>query len=68
MPAQRLQPDKATHRGRGEAVENPEVSVCVGPEHLGTTATGLTIHARKPGPAGGGRGAHTFFSLLKTSL
>lgn len=44
MPAQRLQPHKPSHRGGEETVENPEVSVCVGPEDLETTATKLTVY------------------------
>lgn len=70
VPAQRLQPHKPSHRGGEETVENPEVSVCVGPEDLETTATELAVYhgkgLRKLDPAvGGGR---TFFSLVETSL
>lgn len=73
VPAQRLQPHKPSHRRGEETVENPEVSVCVGPEDLETTDTKLTVdhgkRLRKLNPrrvgVGGGR---TFFSLVKTSL
>lgn len=44
VPAQRLQPNKASHRGGEDAVENPEVAVGVGPEYLGTIATNLTVY------------------------
>lgn len=43
VPAQRLQPHKPSHRRGEETVENPEVSVCVGPEDLETTDTKLTV-------------------------
>lgn len=46
MPAQWLQPNKASHRRREETVENPEVAVGVGLEHLVTIATELTIYHR----------------------
>lgn len=46
VPAQQLQPEKPSHRGGEETVENPEVSVSVGPEDLGTIATKLTIYHR----------------------
>lgn len=46
VPAQQLQPEKPSRRGGEETVENPEVSVSVGPEDLGTIATKLTIYHR----------------------
>lgn len=43
MPAQQLQPHEPSHRRGEEAVENPEVSVGVGPEDLQTTATKVSV-------------------------
>lgn len=73
VPAQRVQPHKPSHRRGEETVENPEVSVYVGPEDLGTTDTKLTVdhgtRLRKLNPRQVGRwGGRTFFSLVKTSL
>lgn len=68
VPAQRLQPEKPSHRGGEETVENPEVSVSVGLEDLGTIATKLTIYHRKNLIARMVGGVRTFLSLLKTSL
>lgn len=47
VPAQRLQPNKASHRGGEDAVENPEVAVGVGPEHLGNHSNQLNLNHRK---------------------
>lgn len=47
VPAQRLQPHKPSHHRGEETVENPEVSVGVGPEDLETTATKLTVYHGK---------------------
>lgn len=72
VPAQRLQAHKPSHRRGEETVENPEVSICVGPEDLETTATKLTVYHGKRlpklNPRRWGGGGATFFSLVTTSL